>query len=246
MNNLPVSASDFIGAIAKTTQRLGTGKEGMSYLKLSKGGFWVYGIDDIEVEEDSQWAVNPNSLAVGYVAWPINGTGKPLGEEMRGITDEPIIESQLPDVGPNGSWTQQVAMQLMCVSGEDHGTETVFKASSKGGLGGYNKFLNKVMEHFQEAPATTKVVPVIELLVDDYKHPTYGKIFTPVFEVKSWVEIDSMPDVGGEDTPDPEGEDAPEPDPAPEPEAPPAKARRKTKAKEGGEKPARRRRRRAA
>ena len=154
MNNLPVSASDLVGAIAKTTQRLSSGSEGMSYLKLSKGGFWIFGVDDIEVEDESLWAVNPNSLAVGYVAWPINGTGKPLGEEMRGITDDPIIESQLPDVGPNGQWAQQVGMQLMCVSGEDTGTGVVFKASSKGGLGGFNDFLNAVMEHFKEDPNT--------------------------------------------------------------------------------------------
>ncbi len=233
MNKLPVSASDFIGAIAKTTQRLGTSQEGMAYLKLSKGGFWTYGIDDVEVEEGSHWAVNPNSLAVGYVAWPINGTGKPLGEEMRGITDDPIIESQLPDVGPNGQWNQQVAMQLMCVSGEDKGVEVVFKASSKGGLNGFNTFLNEVMRHFQEKPDTTDVVPVVDLVVDDYKHPTYGKIFTPVFSIVNWTPIDQMPDEQSE----------------PEPEDKPKAAKKAAKAKESSDDeptPRRRRRRRAA
>lgn len=198
MNKLPVSASDFIGAIAKTTQRLGTGQSGMSYLKLSKGGFWIYGIDDVEVEDGSHWAVNPHSLSVGYVAWPINGTGKPLGEEMRSITDDPIIESQLPDVGPNGNWDQQVAMQLMCISGEDKGTEVVFKASSKGGLNGFNTFLNAVMAHFTDNPDTTDTTPIVELKVDSYKHQTYGKIFTPVFEIVKWVPIDSMPEEDAE------------------------------------------------
>jgi len=241
MNKLPVSAADFIGAIAKTTQRLGSGQEGMSYLKLSKGGFWIYGVDDIEVEDESQWAINPNSLAVGYVAWPIHGTGKPLGEEMRGITDDPIIESRLPDVGPNGAWNQQVGMQLLCISGEDTGTACVFKASSKGGLGGFNKFLNEVMSHFQENPNTALVVPVVELLVDDYKHPTYGKIYTPVFDIKKWVPIDEMPEA-----------DEPEAEPEPEPKArrgrgDKAESKAEPKAEDGGDdKPPRRRRRRGA
>ena len=249
MNNLPVSAKDFIGAIAKTTQRLGADSTGMQYLKLSKGGFWIYGIDDIDVEEGSKWAINPNSLATGYVAWPINGTGKPLGEEMRGITDDPIIESQLPSVGDNAAWNQQVGMQLMCISGEDVGVEVVFKASSKGGLSGFSTMLNAVMQHFKDNANTDLVVPVIDLLVDDYKHPTYGKIYTPIFEILDWIKIDSMPAPDAPDEQEPEPDETPEPDPEPEPEeeAPPKKKRaRAGKKPEGDEKAPRRRRRRAS
>lgn len=241
-NNLPINAKDFIGALARTTQRLGSNETGMSYLKLSKGGFFVYGVDDLETEDGSQWAVNPNSLAVGYVAWPINGTGKPLGEEMRGIADDPIIESRLPSVGDNAAWTQQVGMQLMCVSGEDKGVGVVFKASSKGGISGFSAFLNDVMTHLSGNPGD-KIVPVIELEVNDYKHPTYGKIYTPVFTIKKWTTMDAMPQ---EDEPETaqEQEDEQEDEPAP-------KATRKAKAKAEPEakpddKPTRRRRRRAA
>lgn len=247
MNTLPVSAQDFIGAIAKTTQRLGADSTGMQYLKLSKGGFWIYGVDDIDVEENSKWAINPNSLATGYVAWPINGTGKPLGEEMRGITDEPIQESQLPSVGDNAAWNQQVGMQLMCISGEDIGVEVVFKASSKGGLSGFSTMLNSIMQHFKDNANTDLVVPVVDLLVDDYKHPTYGKIYTPVFEILDWVKIDSMPvPDAGDETPDEEPEPEPEEEAPPEEKAPPKKKARAGKKPEGDDKPPRRRRRRAA
>lgn len=242
MNNLPVKPSDFIGAIAKTTQRLSNSAAGMNYMKLTKRGEWIYGVDDIDVEDGSEWAVNPNSLAVGYVAWPINGTGKPLGEEMRGITDDPIIESQLPDVGSNATWNQQVGMQLMCVAGEDVGTEAIFKTSSKGGINGFNDFLNVVMQHFQENPGTENVVPVIELVVDSYKHKDWGEISTPVFKLLKWVPIDQMPteEMEGEDDEE-EGEEEGEDEPPP----PPPKAKTKA-AKAKDEAKPRRRRRRAA
>ena len=251
MNNLPVSADDLVSAITKTTSARAADMSGKAYLRLHKGGFFVYGADDVEVEEFSQWAVNPNTFALGYVAWPSEGTGKPLGEEMRSITDAPIQLGELPRVA--GEWTQQVGMQLMCVSGEDAGTEVVFKASSKGGINGFNDFLNQVLVNLKANSGTDKVVPVIELEVDSYKHPTYGKIYTPDFVIKSWTTMDSMPSPDAEDEPD--AEDAPEQLPPPEPEvveeeAP--KAPRKKRAKkaeaetpvEAEESPAPKRRRR--
>ncbi len=236
MKNLPISAADLIGAITKTTTQLAVDASGMSYLRLHKGGFFVYGADDIEVEEDSQWAVNPNSFALGYIAWPTEATGKPLGEEMRSITDDPIVMSTLPQV--NGEWTQQVAMQLMCVSGEDVGTQAVFKSSSKGGINGFNDFLNQVLIQLKSNVGTDKVVPVIELTVTSYKHPKYGKIYTPVFAIKSWTTMDDMPEPDTEDKPDePDTDDqTDQPEPAPvaeekqEPAAAPKRRRRRKSA----------------
>ena len=58
-----------------------------------------------------------------------------------------------------------------------------------------------------------KPVPVVELKRDHYTHKSYGKIFTPVFDVKRWVGMD------GEATDEPEGES--------EAEAPTARRRRR-------------------
>ncbi len=62
MNNLPISADELISAISKTTSALAADTTGKAYLRLHKGGFFVYGADDIEVEEGSEWAVNPNTF----------------------------------------------------------------------------------------------------------------------------------------------------------------------------------------
>jgi len=55
----------------------------------------------------------------------------------------------------------------------------------------------------------TKPVPVIRLKKDHYSHKSYGKIYTPVFEIVEWVSMDG---------------EAPEA--APEPEAAPTRRRR--------------------
>jgi hypothetical protein len=36
----------------------------------------------------------------------------------------------------------------------------------------------------------TKPVPVVRLKKDHYSHKSYGKIYTPVFEIVEWVGMD--------------------------------------------------------
>jgi hypothetical protein len=36
----------------------------------------------------------------------------------------------------------------------------------------------------------TKPVPVVRLKKDHYAHKSYGKIYTPVFEIVEWVSMD--------------------------------------------------------
>ena len=110
-NNLPTTVDQLVGAISRTTTLISTSGGGEQYLKLAKSGFFIFGVDDLDVEDGSRWAVNPNSFMLGYVAWKSEGGGKPLGEEMRSIFGDPIAESTLPPVA--GSWTQQVGMQLV-------------------------------------------------------------------------------------------------------------------------------------
>ena len=216
---LPMKIDDLVGGLTKTVQRSTLDNpDGMSYLKLNKGGFWIYGSDDVEVEEDALWAVNPHSFAVGYIAW--GDASNVLGEEMVSVTDDPIIASSLPDVG--AKWNQQVAMQLVCVSGEDKGEQVLYKSSSHGGRKRFNEFLQQVLVQLTSGISDNNVVPVIELASDSYKHKQYGTIYQPMFNIDSWRTMED----GIDGSPDEPAE--------PEPVAEPAK------------KPARRRRRKAA
>jgi hypothetical protein len=41
----------------------------------------------------------------------------------------------------------------------------------------------------------TKPVPVVMLKRDHYQHKSYGKIYTPIFEVVEWISMEGEPEV---------------------------------------------------
>ena len=138
MSQLPMNPNDLLKGLKQATQRQEmSGPDGdFHYLKLTKGGNWEYGADETEVEDESIWAINPATLATGFCAW--DSTEK-VGEEMAFLTGDPVIKSQLPEVG--ASWSPQVAMQFRCMSGEDEGVEVVYSTTSKGGQKAFKNLL---------------------------------------------------------------------------------------------------------
>ena len=159
--------------------------------------------------------MNPSSISEGYAAW---GKGELLGEEMAPMAGVPVLATSLPDVGTK--WTKQIAFVLKCLNGEDAGTQVLYKTTSKGGLKAFNKLLSELIEQIEKDG--THIVPVITLEMDSYKHKEYGKIYTPIFNVKDWLDFDGLKDADEEDD-----DDAPEAAAEPAPEAAaPAKRRR--------------------
>lgn len=210
MNNLPVSTADLISSLTNAVQRGQMDAPQGSYMKLNKGGFWVYGSDDIEVEDGAKWAVDPRSFATGYVAWK---TSEMLGEEMASIHADPIALANLPDVG--AAWTGQVSMQMVCINGEDKGTPAIYKNSSQGGRSRFNELLQQVLVHYSANEGTDKVVPVIELSQDSYKHKEWGKIHKPIFTIVEWVTLDQgFEDAASTAEPEAAKKEAVEPEPA--------------------------------
>ncbi len=184
---------------------------GDPFLRLLTDGTWVYGADNVEVEEGSLWAVNPFSLMHGWVSW----TDHP-GKQKNEIVGEVMVPmgSPLPDLttmkDTNWPWTQQLSFQVQCINGEDQGTSVLYKTTSVGGMSAVKALLGKLMAQLDVDPEHP--VPVLELSSDHYNHAKYGKTYVPVFEVRQWSGMDAV-----ELDPEDEG-DAP----ADEPEAPAA------------------------
>jgi hypothetical protein len=183
--NLPAVAS-----LATSLRSIATevGPTGSVILKMDKTGHWVFGADQTEVEDDSLWAVNPFSFVHGFIAW---GDGEVLGEKM-----VPVAEP-LPEVGPAPSaakrgWETQVGMSLKCIKGEDAGLEVRYNVTSVGG--------KRAVQELAVAIATqvdadqTKPVPVVRLKKEHYQHKSYGRIYTPIFDVVEFVSMDAAPD----------------------------------------------------
>ena len=179
--NLP-AVSSLSTALRSITTDVGPG--GVVILKMDKTGHWVYGADQTEVEDDATWAVNPFSFVHGFIAW---GDGEVLGEKMVSVA-QPLPELDVAPPGAKKGWEPQVGMSLKCLSGEDEGMEARYTVTSVGGKRAVQTLAVAIAAQVEKDQS--KPVPIVRLKKDHYSHKSYGKIFTPVFEVVDWVSMD--------------------------------------------------------
>ena len=175
-------------SVALRTLEKDVGAVGSVILKMDKGGHWIYGAEQTEVESDSTWAVNPFSFIHGYIAW---GDGEVLGEMMVPVTEP---KPELPPVphGAKKGWEVQVGMSLKCLSGPDKGLGVRYTTTSVGGKRAVNTLGVAIAAQCETTPG--KPVPVVALKKDSYQHKSYGKIYTPVFEIQDWASMDGQTD----------------------------------------------------
>ena len=188
MSNLPSTQQDILkiiaGAKAATERVISTG--GKPFLKLARSGDWVYGTDETDVEDGSEWAINPRSLMSGFTCW-IDGENQ--GDEMALTTEPPIIKSELPYI-EGGQWDEQVGFELKCLSGSDETLEVIFKSCSKGGKDAFKKLTAEI--YLRGTEGNTDIVPVVTLECDKYRHKKYGTIFTPELNIVRWLTLDGL------------------------------------------------------
>jgi len=213
MAQLPVNYSDLKAQLQRTKDFSQSNAASHQFIKMGKDGRWTLGADELEIEEDAEWAVNPFSFVTGWSAFDNNSNR--VGEEMRPMSEPPITQGELPHV--NGKWAAQVGFQLKCLHGKDEGSEAVYYARSRGGMEAVVLLLEEVYKRLEDNDAAC--VPVISLLNDSYKHKKYGKIYTPVLKIVEWITMDGI------DTAEPEEE--PEEEPEVEAEPPRRRARRR-------------------
>lgn len=181
--NLPAHSIDVFKKALVATQQVAAVRGGTPFLRMLKqDGTWVYGANETEVQEGSQWAINPLSLQIGFVCWNPKG-GKPLGKHMRSIFETPLMLSDMPDLG--ASWDENIGLELMCLNGEDKGTQVEYTANSYGGRKAFTALVAALQKQLDLDPS--KIVPVVNLTNDSYKSPQWGTIFNPVFEIVSWM-----------------------------------------------------------
>jgi hypothetical protein len=79
-------------------------------------------------------------------------------------------------------------MSLKCLSGEDKGMEARYTSTSVGGKKGVQALAVAIAT--QVDSDQTKPVPVVQLKKEHYAHKSYGRIYTPVFEVVSFASME--------------------------------------------------------
>ena len=194
MSNLSVFSKAGLPAISTLSTALksmavsAAGPSGVVILKMDKTGHWVFGADQTEVEDDSTWAVNPFSFVHGFIAW---GDGEVLGEKMVAVS-QPLPEIEDAPPSAKRGWEQQIGMSLKCLTGDDKGMEVRYTTTSVGGKRGVQAIAAALAE--QVDVDQTKPVAVVKLKKDHYQHKSYGKIYTPVFDIVEWVSMDGEPE----------------------------------------------------
>lgn len=196
---------------------------GDPFLRMGTDGVWVYGPENIEVEEGSVWAVNPFSIMHGWASWtdhPGKQKNELVGEVMVPMTSPLPPQHEMRDTG--WDWAQQLSMVLVCIKGEDEGEQVLYKTTSIGGSTAVKGVIGDIMAQLDKDPG--KPVPCLRLENSHYNHAKYGKTYTPVFAIDHWAALtDDLPteiDSGEEEV-----AETPEPTPAPEP-AKPTRTRR--------------------
>jgi hypothetical protein len=190
MSNLTVFGSANLPSAASLADSLRGIKTGVSdasisvILKMDKTGHWVFGADQTEVEADATWAVNPFSFVHGYIAW---GEGTVLGEALVPVS-QPLPEVAAPPPGAQRGWETQVGMSLRCVSGEDKDLDARYTVTALGGKRAVQALALAIAAQVEKDQS--KPVPVVRLKKEHYMHKSYGRIYTPVFDIVEWIGMD--------------------------------------------------------
>ena len=184
--NLP-AATDLAAALRRNTEAV-AGTDGQVIIKMDKTGHWVYGADQTEIDREGLWAVNPFSFTHGYIAW---GEGEVLSEKMVPIT-EPLPELEPAPPQAKRGWESQVGMSVKCVHGEDKGVEARYTVTSVGGKKARHSLAMDVAEQIEKDQAHP--VALVKLANDHYQHKSYGRVYTPVFNVHEWISLDGEGD----------------------------------------------------
>ena len=168
------------------------------FLKMDKTGHWCFGADATEVEEGSQWAVNPFSFVHGFIAWGAEKTpahGTLLGEVMAPIT-QPLPEHP-PTPEHCEGWKVQIGCSVKCISGEDKGINARVSFTSIGGKKAMTALGLAIAAQVEKDP--TKPVPLVVLKSEFYMHKQYKKTFVPIIEIVGWVAMDKEPELGDDE-----------------------------------------------
>lgn len=211
MSNIVAFAGANLPAVSNLTTALRSisndvGPSGIVIIKMDKTGHWVFGADQTEAEDDARWAVNPLSFLHGYIAW---GEGEVLAEKMTGVAN-PLPELTDAPPGAKKGWEMQLGFSMKCISGEDEGMECRYTTTSVGGKKAVQALALAIAAQVDKDQS--KPVPIVMLSKEHYQHKQFGRIYTPVFEIKEWVSM-----TGEADEPAAESEaDAPATEPAAE------------------------------
>jgi hypothetical protein len=180
-------AKKLMSGIAESRATTTIGGGGKDLLRMLKSGEWVYGQSNEEVQSGSQWVINIMSLAHGWTCW-VEGAGN-AKNSCRGKLMVSMTEAKpaCPPPIDNTPFKELRSFELKCITGEDVGIEVLHEVGSLGGMRAVDGLLAKIQAQLAVDPAHP--CPVLILGKDHYDHTKWGRIYTPVYQVIDWSDM---------------------------------------------------------
>ena len=172
---------------------------GTVIIKMDKTGHWVFGSDQTETQDGSEWAINPFSFVHGYIAW---GASEVLGEKMVPI-NQPLPELEPAPANAKKGWEVQVGLELTCINGDDKGLTARWATTATGGKRAIQALGVEIAEQIEKD--SSKPVAIVALETEHYAHKSYGKVYTPKIRV---IRFESMDVESATDAPQLEAKEA--------------------------------------
>ena len=195
--NAPATDLADQNALSQFSENLTRTRSGMqtgfgSYLSFGKDGEWRIGRGaDSSAMNGEEMLIHPMSIKVGYVCWSRDdGRSSPekLGEEMRFISEEPVDQAILPELG--GKWQKQFSVTGRLLEGDQD--QVVYETASMGGQKAMDGLFSELQKRIAASPGAF-VFPVVRLDPTHYMHKRYGKVYNPHLAVVGWADESGNP-----------------------------------------------------
>jgi hypothetical protein len=172
---------------------------GMPRLRFTKQGEFAIS-DTVNIPDGTRCIAHANEIEFGWQKW-VNG--QPADTRMGRVADRfvPAQRSELGDDNPAGWETQDDGTRrdpwqfqaTVPITRLDTSETYQFTTSSKGGLGCVTRLTRMYGGYLQQSGKVPGRLPIVELRAENYKHKTYGKIFTPAMHVVGWSDSSGKP-----------------------------------------------------
>jgi hypothetical protein len=158
----------------------------MMLFKREGSGTWGFGQKRTIPEAGSRWAVNPLTFKYGFICF--NDAHKVVDERLVPVSQPKPVLTELPDTG--FKWQEEWSVNMKCLDGADAGVETVFKATTDGGVKAIAIMVDQVRDRINNGQHDGKIVPIVLLEKDSYPHTQFGKVWIPILTIVDWMSLD--------------------------------------------------------
>lgn len=188
-----VNPADLAKDLVNAGSSLSSG--GVQFLKFKKGEY-VIGRDENDFPDNTfEMVIDFTNIRRGWVCWK---DGNLVDEVWVTLRERMPAKATLTDHAPyaqqNDGWQESLKMSLVIIptAGVPSAIRAMFSANSDGSRKACGNLLKAYGEAIQTDVSKADQYAIVQAKTDSYKHPRYGKVYVPVFEIVRWEGADQI------------------------------------------------------